>query len=75
MTAQPVLTYLLWQDTDKKKAPAEKIAEACVRYEQNYGKPATVVLINPLWVGVAATGVEVRVESHVRPDTCWVGDA
>lgn len=73
MTTTNELTYLLWQDIDPKKAPAQKIAEACAHYQQKYGVEATVCLVNQLWAGVQVNGLDVRVESHVRPNTVWVG--
>lgn len=73
MTVTSTRTYLLWQDTDRKRAPADRIAWGAQAYFEKYGVRPTVCIVNPLWVGVAVDGIEVRVEHYVRPDCMWLG--
>lgn len=67
------MLYLMWQDLDPKKTPAQKIAEACARYVARFERQPTVVLCNEAEV-CAVAGVAVRSEGYVRKSNFWIGE-
>ena len=65
--------YLMWQDHDRVRPAAQKIAAACAAYRTRFGKDATVALVNQADAGALVDGVTVRVEGRVGPGTYQVG--
>lgn len=64
--------YLGWFDADKRKAPADKIAEAAARYTEKYGARPDLALCNPLDL-CECDSLTVRAVSYVRKDNFLLG--
>ena len=65
--------YLGWYDSDRKKTTERKLSDAIERYRRKWGRDPQVALVN----AADAThypGLEVRVVSHVAPNTFFVGE-
>lgn len=65
--------YLGWYDPDRKKTPERKLSEAIERYRRKWGRDPRVALVNAL-DATHYPGLEVRVVSHVAPNTFFVGE-
>jgi hypothetical protein len=63
--------FLMWFD-DSKKPTAQKIAEACARYQERYGAAPNTVLCNPEQIATVA-GVAVRPLVRIRPNNFHIG--
>lgn len=58
---------------DDSKRPVEhKIQDAIAAYEQRFGTPPNIVLVNRAEL-VDVPGVRVRAEDYIRPNSYWVG--
>jgi hypothetical protein len=65
--------YLGWYDSDRKKTTERKLSDAIERYRRKWGRDPRIALVN----AADAThypGLEVRVVSHVAPNTFFVGE-
>ena len=67
------MMYLMWQDHDRQRPAAQKIAAACAAYRVRFGKDATVALVNQADAGALVDGVAVRAEGRVGPGLYHVG--
>ncbi len=65
--------FLGWYDPDKKKSPQQKLLDAIKRYQEKWGRSPSVALVNAA-DAIEAPGIEVRVATHVAPNTFYVGD-
>ena len=65
--------YLGWTDPSKHRTPAQKITDAAARYRRKWGREPVVALVNPA-DACEVEGIEVRVVSHVAPNTFMVGE-
>ena len=65
-----------WYDPDKKVKMKQKILDATTRYEEKFGKPATVVLTHPEHVAEAQAATDILVEgrSYIGRFTFYVGE-
>ena len=67
------MLYLMWQDHDRQRPAAQKIAAACAAYRVRFGLPATVALVNQADAAAVVAGVAVRAEGRVGPGLYQVG--
>jgi hypothetical protein len=63
--------FLMWFD-DSKKPTAQKIAEACARYQERFRSAPNTVLCNEA-ERIAVTGLVVRSEGYIRRSNFWIG--
>ena len=68
--------FLGWYDPTKKYPIKEKIADALYRYEEKFGKSATLILTHPEHVVEARQATEIAIEgrSYIGRFTFYVGE-
>jgi hypothetical protein len=66
------MTYLGWEDHDKKRTTQQKIDMAISRYWRKFDKPPKEVLVNAV-DAVERTDVIIRVRHNIQPNVFHVG--
>ena len=69
------ITYLGWQDVDKKRPFRRKLGDALAAYREKHGRPADIALLNPedaLLVG--DVGITLLARSYVHRNVLYVGE-
>jgi hypothetical protein len=66
--------YLIWVDLDTKKPTATKIAEGYARYQDRFGTPASVILVNE-GVTLTIAGLDIRPLARIGPNNFHIGAA
>lgn len=67
--------FLVWYDGDRKRSLRAKIEAAAERYQERFGAPPELVLLNPAQVGEEAeiAGIPVRTTPLVSPNHLYIG--
>lgn len=68
--------YLAWYDASKKLTPAEKIANACLRYQEKFGTMPTEVLLHPADAGdplLEWPQLTMKPQANIGKNCYWVG--
>jgi hypothetical protein len=76
LTLPNTTTFMAWYDPDKKYKLKRKVADALERYEEKFGKPATLILTHPEHVVEARQATEIAIEgrSYIGRFTFYVGE-
>lgn len=66
------MPFFVWYDDAPKKLAGDKLREAIAAYTERFKTPPTLVLANAA-DQLEATGVAVRYERTVQPNSFWLG--
>ena len=65
--------FLGWQEPDPRKDLTRRIAESCERFAARYGRPATILRVNPQTILPATVGLPVEQSRLVPVGQVWPG--
>ena len=65
--------FLGWQEADPRKDLTRRIAESCERFAARYGRPATILRVNPRTVLPATLALPVEPSRQVPVGQVWPG--
>lgn len=70
------LPFMAWYDPDKKYPITRKIADALERYEEKFGKEATLILMHPEHVEEARQATDIMIEgrAYIGRNLFYVGE-
>ena len=65
--------FLGWQEPDSRKDLTRRIAESCERFAARYGRPATILRVNPRTILPATVELPVEQSRLVPVGQVWPG--